>query len=57
MSLKLSDSFMRIKYESGMVKGSFSFNSRHICPETGRMNWFYQWIPSALEQYKNIDKA
>ena len=28
MSLKLCDSSMKSKYESGMVKGSFSFNSR-----------------------------
>ena len=28
MSLKLSDSFMKSLNESGMVKGSFSFNSR-----------------------------
>ena len=28
MSLKLSDSFMKSYYESGMVKGIFSFNSR-----------------------------
>ena len=26
MSLELSDSFMKSWYESGMVKGSFSFN-------------------------------
>ena len=28
MSLKLSDSFMKSYYESGMVKGGFSFNSK-----------------------------
>ena len=28
MSLKLSDSFRKSKYESGMVKGGFSFNSK-----------------------------
>ena len=28
MCLKLSDSFKKSYYESGMVKGSFSFNSK-----------------------------
>ena len=35
MCLKLSDSFKKSYYESGMVKGSFSFNSKRTMKMRG----------------------
>ena len=38
MSLKLSHSFMKSQYESGMVKGSFSFKARRTIRMRGPPN-------------------